>query len=40
MFTQARDVDVTDQNHLVVVLREHGIVDDIWKGSCSVIWIK
>lgn len=29
MFTQTRDVDVTDQNHLIVILREYGIVDDV-----------
>ena len=31
MFTQTGDVDVTDQNHLVMVLREYGIIDDVWK---------
>lgn len=31
MFTQARNVDVTDQNHLIVVFGEHGIVDDVWR---------
>ena len=36
VFTQGRDVDVTDQDHLVVVLCEDGIVDDICgRGVCG-----
>jgi hypothetical protein len=29
MFTQAKDVNITDNDHLVMVLSEYGIVDDI-----------
>lgn len=37
MFTQAGDVDITDQHHFVMVLRKYGIVDDVWM-ICRVVF--
>jgi len=33
VLTQTGDIDFADENHLVVIFSEDGVVDDIWRGG-------